>query len=128
MPVWQIVIKDKQFEVPEQVEVKKYKPTHVVSNGWECIIKKTNAISCIATQEYSGVKYKFMFKIFKNGVMVWLRQKGNEEAVTLKTLKLEQWPVNGRITLPMGFDNQNNACSYKEAVRTLLAESCFHTS
>ena len=128
MPAWQIVIKDMQFEFPEQVEVKKYKPKHIVSNGWECYIKKDNAISCISTQEYFGVEYKFMFKIFKNGVMSWLRQKGNEEAETLKTLKLEQWPVNGIITLPKGGDNQNNVCSYKEAVKILLAESCFYTS
>ena len=128
MPVWQIEIKDMQFKVPEQVEVEKYRPRHVVSNGWECYIKKDNAVSCISTQEYFGVEYKFMFKIFKNGVMAWLRQKGNEEAITLKTVKLEQWPVNGRITLPMGFDNQNNVCSYKEVVRRLLSESCFYTS
>ena len=31
MPVWQIEIKDMQFEFPEQVEVKKYKPRHVIS-------------------------------------------------------------------------------------------------
>lgn len=128
MPAWQIGIKDKQFEVPEQVEVKWYKTTHVVCNGWECISKKNNAISCIATQEYSGVKYKLMFKIFKNGMMAWLRQKGNEEALILKTVKLEQWPVDGRITLPMWGDNQNSVSSYKDAVRILLSESCFYTS
>ena len=47
MPVWQIEIKDMQFEFPERVEVKKYKPRHVASNGWECYIKKDNAISYI---------------------------------------------------------------------------------
>ena len=128
MLIWQLVIKDKQFEFSEQVEVKKYKPRHVVSNGWECYIKKDNAVSCIFTQGYFGVEYKFMFKIFKNGVMAWLSQKGNEEAEILKTVKLEQWPVNGMITLPMRLDNQNNVYSYKEAVRILLAESCFYTS
>ena len=125
MSVWQLVIKDMQFQVPERVDAKKYKPRHVVCNGWQCYIKKDNAISCIATQEYFGVMYKFMFKIFKNGVIVWLRQKGNEEAVVLKSSKLEEWPISGIISLPMEFDNQSY--SNKEAVRILLAECCFHT-
>lgn len=125
MSVWQLVIKDKQFQVPERVEVKKYKPRHIVCNGWECYMKKDNAISCMATQEYSEVKYKFMFKIFKNGVIVWLRQKGNEEAEVLRTSKLEEWPVDGIISLTIGFDTQNCVYSYKEATRVFLAECVF---
>ena len=105
--------------------VKRHKQNRLTANGWDCFIKPTGAISCITTQEYNGVKYKLMFKIFKNGEIVWLRQKADEEADVLRRLKLEKWPVDGIIKLPTGFDNKENTILRKEAVRLLLQESYF---
>lgn len=125
MSTLKIEIRDNEFQSPNEGNVKKYKKNHLVCNGWECFIKKNNAISCITTQKYDEVAYRLMFKIFKNGEMLWLCQIGKDEECILKKSKLEEWPVNGVIELPTEFDNNDKPYSGKEAVRALLSKSSF---
>lgn len=122
MSRWQVVIKGNRFELPDGE-----KKRRVVNYGWECFAKSSTAVSCINTNRYIGEGcYKLMFKIFKDGKMVWTQQKGDNEAEVLKTAQLTQWPVDGIIELPIGLGNDEKVYSRKEAIKIFLSESFFH--
>ncbi len=63
------------------------KPTHVVANGWDCVIADNGTIECNSTKEYSNGLYNMRYKILPNGFA----------KLTLKT------PNNGVKTIMKGF-------------------------
>lgn len=122
MARWQVVIKGNRFEL-----LNGEKKRRVVNYGWECFTKSNTAISCINTKHYTGEGlYKLIFKIFKDGKIVWLKQKGDNEAEILKTAQLAQWPIDGIIELPTSLGDEGVMYSRKEAIKIFLSESSFH--
>lgn len=108
----QLVIKGDRFELPNRERKRR-----IVNNEWKCFFKSNTAISCINENHYTD---KYMFKIYKDGNVVWLKQRGDNEAEVLKIIQLEKWPIDGVIELPTILSEED-----KEATEIFLSESRF---
>lgn len=97
-----IEVKDCKFVSYKGVNVKTFTENYVMGNGWECWIRETGRIDCMATQFYSGERHQIKLKIDKGYVKVLLKI-GDAHPKVLKSFKLEEWPVDGVLVLPTGY-------------------------
>ena len=64
--------------------IESVKPTHVVANGWDCIIRKDGSIECDSVREYSDGKHSVRYAIQKNGFAKLTLKRPGEKIQTLK--------------------------------------------
>ena len=64
--------------------VESVEPTHVVANGWDCIIREDGSIECNAIREYSDGTHSIRYSIQKNGFAKLTLKEPGEKIKTLK--------------------------------------------
>jgi len=59
-------------------------PTHVQSNGWDCVIDKNGTVTCNAVREYSDGEHSVRYVIMRNGFAKLTRKLPGKPVETLK--------------------------------------------
>ena len=67
MATLKITIENGFFSNTNRCYLHLFEPTHVVANGWDCIIREDGTIICDAVRNYSDGEHSIRYKISPNG-------------------------------------------------------------
>ena len=121
MSVLQIRVKNKKFILHNDVDVEAFSHNCVIGNGWKCEIDPNGNITCIAEKTYFDVKRRMRF-VIKNRYVKLLLKIGDERETTIKSYKLDQWPLDGVLRLSSGYIDKRKAYFREMAFQDFLDE------
>ena len=108
MSVLQIRVKDNKFILHNDVKVESFTHNCVIGNGWKCEIYPNGTITCIAAKTYFDVKRQMRF-VIKNRYAKLMLKIGNSPETTIKSYRLNQWPLDGVLRLSSGYIDKRKA-------------------
>lgn len=83
-------------------EVAEWDFTHIIGNGWYCIIAENGTLICRASKNYANGRHLIKFVIHPSKWAKLTIRKGNSKETLLKTFRVKKWPLNGELIITDG--------------------------
>lgn len=83
-------------------EIAEWDFTHIVANGWNCLIESNGTLICRASKNYPDGRHRLKFVIYPSKWVKLTMRKGNNPETLLTTFRIKKWPINGELMLTDG--------------------------